>query len=123
MKIINRNVPGHYILADRCKFFIHDDIALSDNVYDTIFCVSSIGEMTPQGKFKHPEYFIINGFEKVNVDSIYEIMVFDKTSENPWVEIEQFRSNNKDEIIEKHKYLVEKYFRIAGLRNDNHKKP
>ena len=111
MKVLEQDHPGHFICADRCNYFRHTDISLTDDSKDTIFCVSSIGEMTPQGTI-YPT-LMVGQWEKINCDTIYEIMVFDKTSDNSWSEIDQFRSNDKDKIIQMHEKFISEYVELA----------
>ena len=117
--VLERKVPGHFILADRCKYFQHTDISMSEHEEDTIFCISSIGAMPPQSS--HDRYFLpvlVDGqlYEKINATNIYETLVFDKELGNPWREIEGFRSNDLSEIKKKHQEFVNYYKQVANKR-------
>ena len=114
MKILEQDHPGHFCSADKCQYFRHTDISLTDDPKDTVFCISSIGEMTPQGKI-YPS-LMVGQWEKINCDTIYEIMVFDKTSKTPWMEIRQFRSNDLEQIKIEHRRLIAKYLELASLK-------
>ena len=102
---VTRDVPGHFCAADYCHFFLHTDV-VDDTIPaedQTRFCVSAIGEYYPPGS---------NTAQRVNLDSYYEIMVFDKLAQ-PWGEIEGLRLDDKAEVVRKFQELVEKYRLMA----------
>ena len=111
MKILEQDHPCHFCLSDKCNYFRHTDIFSTDEPKDVIFCISSIGELPPQEPFLLD--LMVGQWEKINCDTIYEIMVFDKISNNPWSEIEQFRSNDRNEIIQMHEKFILKYVELA----------
>ena len=115
IKIFERDIPGHFCRSDDCEYFQHTDISTSSREENTIYCVSSIGALPAQPPYSHYTCVAKLGkiYEKINIDSIYEIMVFDKTSNSPWREINSFRSDNLSKIKRKHKKLVTKYKNIA----------
>jgi hypothetical protein len=100
MKTIKRDVPGHFICADRCSFFMHTDI-LSDDAKDAYtqasICVSLIGEY-------QEGWNNLNGSGKT-----YELCVFDKNSTDPWTAIFGLNTNDKDEAIRVFNAKVKEY--------------
>lgn len=110
IRLVKRSVPGHCCVADKCNFFLHTDILKGigsqnpeeDALRNSEYCVSLIGE------YRY-------GWNMLNTSGkTYELMVFDKKSENPWTEIESFFSNNKDDSVSKFNELVKKYKKLAS---------
>jgi hypothetical protein len=106
VKTIKRDVAGHFCDNQRCGFWMHSDICTdesTDAYTETLYCVSLIGEYGSPGEWRMLNFS----------GSTYEVMVFDKKSKEPWMEIETLRTSDKDEAIKAFQNFVAKYKTLA----------
>ena len=108
MNVVIRTVPGHFCDVLKCHHFLHADITVGTTEEEareyTKYCISLIGEYGSPDEWKW-----LNSTQKT-----YEIMVFDRNSDNPWAEIDRYLTNSKLDAITKFRELVNKYLELAN---------
>lgn len=88
---------GHFIGAEDCEFFIHDDTGR--------YCVSTVGDYRPDGVRR-----------EIGYQRFYETMVFDKQSkESRWSEVDGNGYMTEPEAKTGHAELLAKYRALKAL--------